>query len=126
MWSWNSPFSDKALHIKGKDSKIKALMKWLKQDAHLDASGGLVSRAPLLEICLGMGIIWGDAHLIQFIEGDHTEETPDYIVSSTWGIEEYNIFGDYIERLYKELLHGGDTSRCVDSANIHKLIILME
>jgi len=123
LWNWNSVFSDKALHAQGKGSKIKALFKWLDQDPHLDESGELVSRATLLEICLGMGIIWGDAHLIQFIEGDHTEETPDYIVSSPWTITTYNAFGDYIERLHKELLYGTDDSRYVSSVDIHRLII---
>lgn len=92
---------------------MKGLLQWLKTTPHLDASGDLVSRATLSEICLGMGIIWKDAHLIQFIEGDYTDGTPSHIISSFWTIDDYNTFGDYVEELHRDVLHHIDTARYV-------------
>lgn len=124
-WDWNSTFSDRALHIKGRGSKAKALLQWLKADPHLDNSGNLIKRAGLLEICVGVGIVVKDAQLIQFMEGDHDETTPDHIISSHWGLEEYDVFQNYTERLYKDLLHSIASSRYVGFVVIHRSTILI-
>ena len=124
FWNWDSCFSDEALHTQKKGKKISAFFRWLKKDPHFDGSGDLVNRAALLEICLGMGIIWKDAHLIQFIEGEHTKETPQHIISSPWTVNEYNTVGDYIERLHKDLLHEIEAPRYVDSVGMYMLLFL--
>jgi hypothetical protein len=62
---------------------MKALLQWLTADPHLDSSGDLVTRAILLQICLGVGIIAKDAHLIQFTEGKHTNKIPRQVPTSS-------------------------------------------
>jgi hypothetical protein len=103
--------------MRGKSSKLQPLLQWVEAEPHFDESGKLVNRATLLGICLGMGMIWKDAHLIQFTEGDHAEDTPHYIAASPWAINEYNAFGDYIGRL----LHDIEASGYVSSVDLHKL-----
>ena len=82
-----------------------------------------MSRAALVEICLGMGIIWKDAHLIQFMEGDHTDDTPAHIISSSWMVNDCNTFGDYVEELHKDLLHDIETARYVNLMDLHRLLL---
>lgn len=65
-----------------------------------------------------MGIVLKDAHLIQFVEGDYPEETPDFIANSPWGLDEYNVFMDYIGRLQTDLQHDVESSRYVGSLGI--------
>ena len=123
LWDWDSFFSDSALHHQRKGNKMKALLRWLKSGPHLDNSGDLVSRAALLEICLGMGIIWKDTHLIQFMEGDHTDNTPGHIISSSWTVNDYNTFGDYVEELHKDLLHDIETARYMNLMDLYWLLL---
>lgn len=98
--------------MKGKGSKIKAFLRWLDECPHLDESENIINRAGLLEICLGIGFTTRDAQLIQFTEGDHSEGTPDFIVNSVWGINEFNAFQNYIDGLHTDI----ESSRYVCSS----------
>lgn len=117
MWDWDSIFSDRALHVEGKDNRSKALFKWLETNPHLNDAEDLVDRASLLQICLGVGIALGDANLIQFTEGEYPKETPDYLTASTWTVSEHDIFQDYIQKLQEDLLKDTMASRYVNLLN---------
>ena len=67
-------------------------------------SGKLVSRAILFRICLGLGLLLKDANLIQFTEeGGYSDETPGYIVQSTWGTDKVDYFSAYILKVKTNL-----------------------
>ena len=72
-----------------------------------------MSRAALLEICLGIGILAGDAEIIQFYEGGYPEGTPDYICSSSWDVGDYDKFQEYTGRLNKDILGSLEPPRYV-------------
>ena len=111
--------------MKGKGSKLKALLQWLDEGPHLNQSGNIINRAGLLEICLGIGIATRDAHLIHFTEGDHTEGTPIFIIRSFWALDEFNKLQDYIDRLHTDLLHDIEPSGYVYLVDIRQPIILI-
>ena len=112
-WDWDTIYSDKALHIQGKASKIEALFQWLDADPHLTEQGDLVNRATLLQICLGVGIVLGDAHLIQFGEEETLDMAPGYIRASTWNVTQYNKFLNYMSKVRVDLEDSIERSRYV-------------
>ena len=66
--------------------------------------GKLVNRETLLQICLGLGLLLRDANLIQFTEdGEHSDETPPYIIQSIWETREMDSFSGYIKRLWADI-----------------------
>lgn len=65
----------------------------------MTSSGSLISRAGLLQICLGLGFLLKDVNIVQLTEeGDHKKETPGHIVGSSWGSDELDVFSKYITR----------------------------
>jgi hypothetical protein len=101
-WKWNSFHSDPILHENA--DKVKALCDWLDGNPHLMAPGELVNGTELLRICLGLGLLLKDASLIQFTEdGGHADETAEFIVQSSWGQTEVEIFGDYLRKVKADL-----------------------
>jgi len=67
----------------------------------------------MLQICLGLGILLGDAHLIQFTEGDHGEGLPGYIANSPWQATNDEKFHSYICQVRVDLEKAVEESRCV-------------
>ena len=58
----------------------------------------------LFWICLGLGLLLKDANLIQFTEeGGYSDETPGYIVQSTWGTDKVDYFSAYILKVKTDL-----------------------
>jgi hypothetical protein len=112
-WDWNSIYSDKALHERGKGSKSRVLFEWLENSPHLGRSGELMNRSTLERICLGVGIILGDAHFIQFAEDGEFGPAPDYIAASPWTSTEYSKIDDYISQLQEDLANPVESSRYV-------------
>ena len=101
-WKWKSLHSDSTLHTPDR-TRLEALFDWLNQNPHM-VSGKLVSRAILFRICLGLGLLLKDANLIQFTEeGGYSDETPGYIVQSTWGTDEVDYFSAYILKVKTNL-----------------------
>jgi len=102
-WQWNTPHSDKTLHLSSSRDLID-LLGWLDQDPHLISPGKLVNRESLLQICLGLGLLLRDANLIQFTEDNrYPDETPDYIVQSIWETRELDAFTGYVKRLWTDI-----------------------
>jgi hypothetical protein len=102
-WKWNSRHSDGGLHTPDR-SNLEALSGWIGQNPHLTNSGKPVSKAELLRIVLGLGILLSDANLIQFTEeGGYPEETPTYIVESVWETDELDLFVKYVKKVGADL-----------------------
>ena len=98
-WQWKSNFSDPKLHAPN-SAQHQELLNWIEQKPYLTNSGALVSRAALLQICLGMGLLLRDAETIHFTEADgHEEGTPGHIVESSWGLDEVDEFSAFIKRV---------------------------
>ena len=57
----------------------------------------------MLQMCLELGIVLGDAHLIHFTEDEFAEGMPEYITSSLWDIVQYNKFQNYICRVRSDI-----------------------
>lgn len=112
-WDWDSTYSDKMLHQRGKSSRIPKLSGWLENNPHLNDSGNVVDRTTLQQICLGVGIIMGDAHLIQFSEDGEFGPAPKYIATSPWAGPEYGMVHDYVHQLREDLLSAVKSPRCV-------------
>jgi hypothetical protein len=92
--------------------KLKALHLWLEANPHLEDSGDLTSRASLLQICLGLGILLDDACRVLFTGVDeYPEGTPSYIINSIWGTTEYDKLVDYTRKLQGDLLNDANKSR---------------
>lgn len=124
-WDWDSVFSDKVLH-EGKNSKIDTLFTWLDMDPHLGASGDLANRATMMQICLGMGILLGDARLIQFTEDEYDDDVPGHITTSFWAASEYDKFQNYICKVREDLTKDIESSRYVRLVVTQNLLSLMQ
>ena len=76
-----------------------------------------MNRATLQRICLGVEILAGDAHFIQFTEegSREWESAPDYIVDSPWTVIHYDRITGYIHELWKDLSDAVGSSGYVNS-----------
>ena len=122
-WSWSKSYGDESLHQNA--AKMKPLHRWIATDPHLDDSGDLQNRASLLQICLGLGILLGDACCALFTEeNQHAPETPGYLTTSIWGPSDYDALMDYTKQLEKELLKDLEVSRCVNEVSAQRALFL--
>ena len=102
-WKWDSFYSDPSLHTADRE-KLDDLSGWIGGNPHLMSNGNPASRAILLQICLGVGLLLKDANLIHYTEDDgHNEETPVHILQSDWGIHEVDMFGDYLRKVKADI-----------------------
>jgi hypothetical protein len=102
----------------GKGSKSGILFQWLEKNPHLNSSGELVNRATLQQICLGVGIITGDAHFIQFSEDEEFRPVPDHISTSPWGGTEYGKVHAYIHQLQEDVSSAAESLKYAVSLSI--------
>jgi hypothetical protein len=59
-----------------------------------------------------LGLLLKDSNLIQYTEEDgHSEETPQYIVGSGWGIYELNRFNSFLKRVKADLTRPSPAAR---------------
>lgn len=101
-WEWESTYGDHTLHESS--ASLKALQQWIDDSPHLTDITRLVNRASLLGICLGLGILLGDACKVLFTEdGGFSEDTPAYITSSIWTVPGYDILTEYTKLLLGDL-----------------------
>ena len=122
-WSWSKSYGDESLHQNA--AKLKTLHRWIATDPHLDDSGDLRGRASLLRICLGLGILLGDACRALFTEeNQHAPGTPGYLTASIWGPSDYDALMDYTKQLEKELLKDLEVSRCVNEVSAQRAFFL--
>jgi len=103
-WRSNQLFSDQDLHIQD-SPKLATLCAWFEGMPHVVQPGEPVNKTTLLQICLGMGILLKDANLIQFTEeGGHNDDTPAYIMQSTWEANVLVMLNNYISNIRGELV----------------------
>jgi hypothetical protein len=114
-------FSNQGFH-EGRD-KIKKVYEWLKAKPHLEESGGLVDKPALLEICLGIGILLKDIHLIQFTEDEFPEGTPDYICHSSLELSDSDELHLYLTILRDDLSRGAALLRYVIYLDIQRGVL---
>ena len=110
--------------MQGTGNKLEALIQWLDTDPHLHG-GEIVDRASLLQICLGLGILLGDAHLIHFTEGELSDEVPGYIAASPWNATQYDKFQNYICKVRHDLEKDIADSRYVELLVIRCTLLLI-
>ena len=102
-WKWDSLHSDPSLHMADR-KKLDALSGWIGGNPHLTSHGNPASRATLLRICLGVGLLLKDANLIHYTEDEgHDEETPVHITQSGWGIREVDMFTEYLQKVKADI-----------------------
>lgn len=109
-WDWGNLYADRAFHTeKGK----KKLSRWLATDPHLLESGDLASRAALMQVWLGVGILLEDVHLILSKEDHNPDELPDYIMASPLSSSECEMLQAYVNRVYGDIVKSVELSRYV-------------
>ena len=112
-WEWESTYGDRGLHESS--ASLKALHDWIGDSPHLDVATRLVNRASLLGICLGLGILLGDACKVLFTkDGGFSDDTPAYITDSIWTVPGYDILTEYTKLLQRDLQDDAVAKRYVD------------